>query len=292
MIVIYHSRDLDGYCSGAICKKRYPDAELIGYDYGKPFPWDKINGLEPVIMVDVSLPMEDMFKLHNKSNFQLTWIDHHASAIADFKEYCARSVEYSDHFINAVLEDGIAACEGAWKYLFPELDMPRTVKLLGEYDTWRNSDKDYWENTVLPFQFGMRLNITNAENFPQVMLDSESDIASAKVVEAFMKGGVILAYQKEQNAIACRGAFEIEFKGLRAVCCNGGGFNSQAFESVYDEEKHDLMMPFKYDGKKWTFSMYTTKDIDLSVLAKEMGGGGHKKACGFQVEGIPDFLFN
>lgn len=286
MIVIYHSRDLDGYCSGAICKKRYPEAKLIGYDYGRPIPWDEIPEGEPVIMVDVSLPMPDMLIMAERSKRQFTWIDHHASAIKDFNEYFIEN----DNLIAAVLQDGIAACEGAWKYLFPEFDMPRTVKLLGEYDTWRNSDKYYWEHTVLPFQFGMRLNITNADNFPQIMLDSESDIASAKVVEAFMKGATVLAYQKEQNAIACRGAFEIEFKGMRAICCNGGGFNSQAFESVWDEEKYDLMMPFKFDGKKWTFSMYTTKDIDLSVIAKEMGGGGHKKACGFQVIGVPSFL--
>jgi len=47
------------------------------------------------------------------------------------------------------------------------------------------------------------------------------------------------------------------------------------------------MMPFQFDGKKWTISLYTTKDeIDCSVIAKSNGGGGHKKAAGFQVEDI------
>lgn len=286
MICIYHSRDLDGMCSGAIVKKRYPDCKLIGYDYGKPFPWDEIiSGL--VIMVDVSLPMDDMARLSMKCG-NLIWIDHHASAIKELTEFNWPMAVLNS--MTAVVEDGISACEGAWKYLFPDLDMPMTVSWLGQYDTWRNSDLTNWNEVILPFQYGMRLGVTNADNFPQEMLESESDIASALVNKVFIRGDTILSYQKEQNAITMRGSFVINFKGLRALCCNGGGFNSQAFESVWNEELHDLMMPFKYDGKKWTFSMYTTKDIDLSMLAKEMGGGGHKKACGFQVEGIPDFI--
>jgi oligoribonuclease NrnB/cAMP/cGMP phosphodiesterase (DHH superfamily) len=286
MICIYHSRDLDGYCSGAIVKKKYPDATLIGYDYGKPIPWEQIPLGEPIIMVDVSLPMVDMLVMAERSKRQFTWIDHHSSAIKDFNEFFIEN----DGLITPVLEDGIAACEGTWKYLFPDLESPLTVELLGKYDTWRNQDAHEWEKYILPFQYGMRRNIKDANSFPQHLLTNE--VSPDDIVEILRFGNVILNYQKEQNTMAMRGSFVIEFKGLRALACNGGGFSSQAFESVYDEELHDCMMPFKYDGKKWQFSLYTTKDIDLSILAKEMGGGGHKKACGFQLTELPTFLFN
>lgn len=85
MICIYHNKDLDGYCSGAIVKLKYPDCKMIGYDYGQPLELD-ITG-EPIIMVDVSVPMTTMKKLSQLSNHQLTWIDHHASAIKDYNEY-------------------------------------------------------------------------------------------------------------------------------------------------------------------------------------------------------------
>lgn len=291
MIIIYHSRDLDGYCSGAICKKKYPDATLIGYDYGQPFPWDKIPEMESVIMVDVSLPMVDMHQLLDHSG-DFTWIDHHASAIKDYVEY-HNWPDYSKTRFTTVLEDGISACEGAWKYLFPDEPMPAAVQLLGKYDTWRNQNKEEWENDILPFQFGMRLNITSAENFDMDLIDiSHNKLSIEKCLPIIELGKGILTYQKSQNSIAMRGAFELNFHGYRAIACNGGGFNSQAFESVWDEEKYDLMMPFKYDGKKWVFSMYTTKEIDLSVLAKQLGGGGHKKACGFHMLETPEFLFN
>jgi oligoribonuclease NrnB/cAMP/cGMP phosphodiesterase (DHH superfamily) len=78
------------------------------------------------------------------------------------------------------------------------------------------------------------------------------------------------------------------------IALNGGGFSSNAFKSVYDPYKHDIMMPFRFNGTLWTFSIYTTKDdIDCSALAKEMGGGGHRKAAGFEMKSVnePDFPF-
>lgn len=285
MKCIYHSRDLDGYCSAAIVKRKYLDAEFIGYDYGQPFPWEKI-GNETVIMVDVSLPMEDMRKLSELCGGKFTWIDHHISAI---NEFMALSEPF---FINPVLQDGIAACEIAWKYFFSDETMPLAVRFLGEYDTWRDADQARWEYVILPFQYGMRLNCNSLETFPMNLLENYTRI-TRDIEHIFHTGETILNYQKQQNAVACRGAFEAEIDGLRAICLNGGGFSSQAFESVYDEAKHDLMVPFRFDGKQWTFSLYTTKDtVDCSQIAKARGGGGHKKAAGFQTQNLENVLSN
>lgn len=277
MIGVYHNRDLDGFTSGAIIKLKYPDAKMVGYDYGMPFE-QEVTG-EPIIMADVSLPMKTMVKIAQLSNWQLTWIDHHISAINDYKEF----VGEGETFCNAVLENGIAACEGTWKHLFPERQMPLSVKLLGEYDTWRNSDKQRWENEILPFQFGMRLYCNSVDSFPVDVFENEE-----LVKQIIHEGLTVLKYQSQVNELQCKKAsFETEFNGLRAICLNVGGFNSDVFKSVYDESKHDIMMPFQFDGKKWTISLYTTKDeVDCSIIAKANGGGGHKKAAGFQVEDI------
>lgn len=278
MIGIYHSRDLDGFTSGAIIKRKYPEAKIVGYDYGEPFE-QEVNG-ESIIMADVSFPMKTMFNVSQLSR-QFTWIDHHISAIKDYKEF----VGNGEGFCNAVLENGIAACEGTWKHLFPDVEMPLAVRLLGEYDTWRNQDKDRWENEILPFQFGMRQHCNSAETFPIEVFENEQ-----LVRDIISQGVIILKYQAQVNQMQCKKAsFETEFNGLRAICLNGSSFNSDVFKSVYDEDKHDIMMPFQFDGTKWVISLYTTKDdVDCSVIAKANGGGGHKKAAGFQVEDISE----
>lgn len=37
MYCFYHSKDLDGKCSGAIVKYKFPDCNMIGIDYGDKF---------------------------------------------------------------------------------------------------------------------------------------------------------------------------------------------------------------------------------------------------------------
>jgi len=285
MFAIYHNRDLDGITSGAIIKLKYPDSKMIGYDYGEVFDIDEIAG-EPIIMADVSFPMETMFRLAESSNWQLTWIDHHISAINAYKSY----IGSNQSFCTAILEDGIAACEGVWKYLFKDKEMPISVKLIGEYDTRRNSDKVHWENEVLPLQFGLRSYCNSIESFPIEVLTNERIVSNI-----INEGKTILRYQSLVDDQQCKkAAFECEFEGYRAICLNGGTYNSDVFKSIYDESKHDLMISFQLIGKIWTVILFTTKDeVDCSLLAKNRGGGGHKKAAGFQVKNIDtvfDFL--
>lgn len=283
MTCIYHSRDLDGWTSGALVKLKYPDCKMIGYDYGEPFPWDLISADEEVIMVDVSLPMADMIKLARSCNFKLTWIDHHISAINDYNSTTETTV------FRGMLDNTISACEGTWNYLFPDKQMPEAIKLLGEYDTWRNKDQDRWETKILPFQFGMRTLCQSPETFPYYLLDN--DIKD--IVEVTKYGNIILNYQRQVNEHQCKRSFEsvihIGDTVLSAICHNAGGFNSDMFKSIYNPDKHDIMVMFQYDGKTnlWVVSLYSTHaEIDCSQLAKQMGGGGHKGAAGFQVKSI------
>jgi len=39
-------------------------------------------------------------------------------------------------------------------------------------------------------------------------------------------------------------SFEIEFEGYRAICANKLMANSQLFDSVWDSDRHDLMIQF------------------------------------------------
>jgi len=286
MICIYHSRDLDGFTSGAIVKRRFPDATLIGFDYGESHIdlFRKIRSGEEVIMIDVSLTMPGMLNLSAHTNHRLTWIDHHISAKKEFDALESPNKKK----IKYLYGDGIAACEVGWNYCFPNDPIPTAVKLLGEYDTWRNADKERWDNVVLPFQFGMRQICTSPETFPDALFYEFPVVTDSPVYSIIANGKVILDYQAKTNEWQCRrAAFEHSFGPLRAICLNGGGFNSDVFRSVYDEKKHDIMVPFQFNGKHWTVSLYTTKDdVDCAEIARSWGGGGHRKAAGFQVKDI------
>lgn len=279
MIGIYHNEDLDGICCGAILKYKYPDIKLIGINYGDNIPENTNN--EEMIICDFSFPIDDMHKISLSCNGKLTWIDHHISAINEFKKYNNRFP------INTSLNIKSSACELAWKYFFPNEEMPIIVKLLGIYDTWRQNEQGFdWQDVVFPFQYGLRLECNNIDDFPyslfeQVSINGVSDIIT--------NGKMILKYQSKQNEKICKSAFDYIFEGLRAICLNIGNGNSMTFETIYNPTQHDIMIAFVFDGVYWSYELYTTKEeIDCSEIAKKYGGGGHKNASGFRIK---EFIF-
>jgi uncharacterized protein len=296
MLIIYHHKDLDGICSGAVLLKRFPEARLLGYDYGEDFvPKEAFEQGEKVIMADVSMPMEVMEAIAERSK-NFTWIDHHVSAHKDFKAYFSDYRLHEDGGFSAcelklkyVYEDKRAACELCWEWAFDE-PMPEAVKLLGEYDSWRNQDEERWNNVILPFQYGMRLRGDTPKTL-SVWLDS-----NALVSACTDSGHIILKYQKEQNAYAMKSSFDARLnlpdgQIVRCLVCNRCPPNSMSFESKWDESKYDIMVPIGFDGRRWGMSFYTTKDsVDCSLLAKIFGGGGHRKAAGCSTDDIRKVL--
>lgn len=275
MKCFYHSADLDGHCSGAIVKRRYPDCDLIGINYGDEFPWDKIYDKEEVWMVDFSLqPFMRMIDLYDRSH--LFWIDHHKSAIED--------AEDANLPIGGIRNAGKAACELTWEYIYGT-EPPDAVKWLGRYDVWDHTDPN-----VLPFQYGCRMRETLPEN-PDGMNFWHwlfgLNTAAEKILE---EGAIALEYQKQSNEKMARArSFEATMDGLRLIVCNASLVNSQLFDSVYNPVRHDAMMTFcMLPSGRWTVSLYSTKkEVDVGVIAKAHGGGGHKGAAGFQCDDLP-----
>ncbi len=143
MKCFYHRLDLDGHCSGAIVKMKYPECEMIGVDYHDELPVFGYGYNEEIYLVDFSFKPDVMKELSDRHI--LHWIDHHKGPINDAREsgFLASGGQS--------LETGKAGCELTWEYLFPELATPVAVRLLGRYDVW-----DHKEDAVLPFQYGMR----------------------------------------------------------------------------------------------------------------------------------------
>ena len=74
-----HHDDLDGKCAAAIIKHFHPDCEMISMDYEKDFPFDIIQPMEKIWIIDFTLQKPGEFKklcdIAGKEN--VVWIDHH-----------------------------------------------------------------------------------------------------------------------------------------------------------------------------------------------------------------------
>lgn len=288
--IVYHKADFDGVCSAAIISHHFDnedDVVLVPFDYGDIIDISKFAGFD-VYMADCSLPVEDMVKIGEICN-KFYWFDHHKSAIQSIMPEISELTTAGK--IQTYTNTKQSGCELVWAAL--HMGKPNgAIDLLGTYDTWRNDNKDRWEKAVLPFQYGLRAFSNNLDpnaKFWASIVDGEKQFI-AKVIDM---GTYLLQYEREQNKQACNtGSFECKLpsgESAIALCTHSKG--SQLFDSIYDEKKHDVMIPFKFNGIEWAFSIYSTnKDIDCSKIAQSFGGGGHKGASGFKMKEFPTWL--
>lgn len=241
-----------------------------------------MNKYDKVFVVDVSFGDRTRFLFDEweDKGIDVTWIDHHKTAIEAVKDYNVKGKR----------RIGTAACELTWEYLFDDIETPDVVKLLSTYDVW-DHDRFEWSD-VMAFQYGMRGYCGLDVDMAAKAMDGDHDF----IYDMIRNGEAILEYIVDKN----RGeinmfSFEADVFGYKAICMNTTEFNSTTFESMYNPKRHDLMMPFCWNGRFFRCSFYTTKEeVDVSALARKAypGGGGHKMAAGFQlsVEDMMEFL--
>lgn len=283
--VIYHRADFDGIFCYQIAKrffeKHYPgEAEYIGWDYNDPLP--DVAPTDKLYMLDISV---DGLMDHPNLN----WVDHHKSAMEKFGEKDGYQI------------DGVAACRLAWQYFggvnawgHPGIPLkadfierrvtePLAVRLAGEYDIWDKRDP-----RVDIFQSGLYSRDLTDADWGQLLTVQESPLVG-KLLE---DGELIRRYQNKTDAsIVQHRSFLVEWEGLKFLVLNTARCNSMTFAARDVEETgHDALMGFFYTGAAWRFSLYHAnhrKDLDLSQIAVKHGGGGHRGACGFQLDKMP-----
>jgi hypothetical protein len=97
--------------------------------------------------------------------------------------------------------------------------------------------------------------------------------------------------RKREGDIMKTRSFVSKFAGLNVLCLNTARCNSQTFAAKdVPETGHDALLAFYFNGKSWFVSLYHAAhrtELDLSIIAKRYGGGGHRGACGFRSDVFP-----
>jgi len=271
MKCFYHRIDSDGRCSAAIVQLRYPNAKLFGINYGEKFPWSRIRKGKKVIMVDFTLqPFSEMLRLNDLAD--LEWYDHH---ISEIREAAKSNVPFKGE-----RREGIGACQIVWENLFSDRPVPLAVKLIAQYDVWNHTDP-----RTLPFQYGIRLHNTYPDNL-QFWANLFQNVGI--VHQLIQDGRLIAKYEANKNKTYSSACFETEFFGLKCIALNIIRTNSKVFDYVRNLKQYDMMITFGWDQRQWKIKLYSIRtDIDVGIYAKQMGGGGHKQAAGFESDTLP-----
>lgn len=280
IVGFYHRGDLDGVSSGAIMAKMFKDQDLtlIGVEYGDTIDEIELTkSADLVYVVDFTFePFDRMLKLNKEKN--LIWIDHHKSSLE-------KVALHPDIKFKGVLGDNTkSAAYLAWQYFFFETtEVPYTIKQISLFDTWQHNEAD----DILNFYYGMEAKSKmnpNADIWKEMFTQRQTmelEVAIEEIGQSIRDYNIM-----KEAAYAFDHAFETEFEGYKAIVINMGLPGSMKFKSVYNPDKHDIMIGFsRRANHKWKFSVYSEKKyIDCSAICKKFGGGGHKSAAGFEIK--------
>jgi oligoribonuclease NrnB/cAMP/cGMP phosphodiesterase (DHH superfamily) len=266
--ICFHHNDPDGRASGAIVRYALgPEVQLIESDYdATPIPWGEVARAETVIVVDFSFPVDEMLKLAKGHEF--IWIDHHKSAMAVFSGI-------ADNW-PGIRDISEAACVLTWRYFFPRRPVPKAIVLIGDRDIWRWAEKE-----TGPFNESLYNQDHDADDatFWKPLFEDDQLTLEKMIEEGSWLRKINL--RNVERMMAAR-SFEVRFDGHSTLAVNAKGNGDigdygrdHGYEIIYcyiDQIQNGVLTT--------NVTLFSAK-VDVSVIARRYGGGGHAGAAGF-----------
>lgn len=276
-VCFYHGNCFDGMAAAWVVSKRFPHGvEFIPTQYGNS---NLINSIQQdcyenaninteYIIVDFSFPRDLMIQMSNKAKSMIV-LDHHKTA-----EEACKGLDFCKFDMN---ESGASL---AWKYLFPNKEVPRLVRYIADRDLWKFELPNSEIINAFIQSFPMDLH-----EYEMLHHNLESDTG---MLEAQLGGTAINRYKQTMVEAMCKNA---------AFSSTEPFFNDKIpivnASILFSEVGHELCKKFpgapfaayyfdrvKDNVRQW--GLRSIGDFDVSAVAKDFGGGGHKNAAGFE----------
>lgn len=254
--IIYHRDCPDGFCAAFVAKKKYPKAQLIGCAHGEVGIPD-VRGAN-VLIVDFSWPRPTMLKM-NEAAKSLLVLDHHKTA--------EKELEGLPFAIFDMKRSGATL---TWDTLFPGQERPWYVDYCEDRDLWT------WKLPCSKDVSGYVMALPHT-------VEAWSKLDSMEVDEAWKAGAAIRLHIEHyiEKVVAQKQLGKLDGHTVAIVCAAYPNI-SDVGNVLCDHAEIGAGWFERGDGQM-QFSLRSVGDLDVSVIAKKYGGGGHKNASGFQL---------
>lgn len=275
--VLYHA-DADGRVAGwcawsKLRKSGIFHARFYEVQYGQPIPIS-VKDLQPediVYILDFSYDRQTLNKIFEVVK-QLVVLDHHKTAEEEL-----RGTPY------AIFDMSKSGALLAWEYFYGDTPAPLIVTLTNDRDLWK-----FVYPQTKAFHCAVRFHGLRSDFQMWDRLANEQGLIGSWVKD----GAIIEKYNSEQinSRIKTTGVVSlVRWNGFKAAVFNTTIHISESAEVVYNDETigADLSMSYMFvEHGCVVFSLRSSKSsgVDVSELAKQFGGGGHKNAAGFKLE--------
>ena len=256
--VIYHADCTDGFGAAYSAWKCLGNrAEYFACKHGTPAP--DVKG-KNVVILDFSFDNKTTKKMIEDAASLLV-IDHHKSAMVELHDIT------NTHF--DMTKSGAML---SWEFFHPGKEPPKFVQYIQDRDLWK------WELPyskefaaafdMVPFEF---------EEFEKFEDDSVFDAA-------VKRGSYILAYSKTVVKKVCEKAQPRKVDGKDVLVVNASHWMSEIGARLAPDCDFALIWFWDHEAKNTKVSLRAFHDtVDVSEISSRFGGGGHKKAAGFQL---------
>jgi len=257
-LVIYHANCTDGFGAAYAAWKLLGDrADYHAAKHGETPP--EVAGRN-VVVLDFSYDNATTKRLMKEAKNFLV-IDHHKSAVVELHDVtCTR---FDMNHSGAML---------AWKFFHPGKEAPRMIKFIEDRDLWK------WE---IPYskEFSAAFDMVpyDFEEFDKYLDDSAVDNAQER-------GAYILAYSKTVISKIAKQAVPRKMGGKEILVVNSPHWMSEIGAALSPKCDFAVIWYYDHDTRQVKVSLRAHhEDADVSEIAKRYGGGGHRKAAGFNL---------
>jgi len=260
-LVIYHAACPDGFTSAWVAASALGKVELFEGKHGEKPPL-KLAMRREVYVLDFSYARPQLESLNTVAG-ELTVIDHHLTAEADLK-----GLPYCEFDMNR------SGAGMTWDHFHPKEERPWLVDYVEDRDLWR-------------FELPNSEEISLRIRCQPMKLDAWDALLKAGKDQALEEGRGAKLHLDHYVRVALRNMYTLPdvHEGLSAACVN------VSYEGVSDVlhaalEQSGLKLALAWcltKGGELACSARSAEDVDCSVFAKSLGGGGHAQASGFSL---------
>lgn len=293
-VVIYHDPCMDGFTAAWACWKRWPAADYVGANYGRPAP--DVAG-KNVLIVDFSYKRAELDALAQTAA-SIVILDHHKSAAADLEPFAfAESgpgaispedvpgmlrdlAELGRPPVIAIFDMERSGARMAWDFAHDPDTAPGIVILIEDRDLWRFRYEDYTRD------FHLRLSIEpktwDAWEAAHAVTAAAPDLAAIPLIA----DGKAMGRYRDWLVTRIAAQAEIGLIGKDRVPVVDCPYElasevGHLLCGMFPDRPFAAMRVHDHDGT--SFSLRSRNGFDVSEVAARYGGGGHAGAAGFRV---------
>ena len=256
--VIYHAHCTDGFGAAYSAWKLLGNrAEYHACSHGTSPP--NVKG-KNVVILDFSFNNATTKKMITEAN-SLYVIDHHKTAMVELHDIA------NTHF--DMTKSGAML---SWEFFHPGKEPPKFIRYIQDRDLW-TWELEYSKEfsaafDMVPFEF---------EEFEKFEDDSVFD-------DAVKRGSYILAYSKTVIKKVCEKAQERMLDDKNVLVVNASHWMSEIGSRLAPDCDFALIWYWDHQAKHTKVSLRAFHEtVDVGEVSKKFGGGGHRKAAGFQL---------